>query len=58
MKITEINGTNCKTYLLEANGHAALVDPVRERLETYRAILAQRGSRSISSSRRTCMPIT
>ncbi len=43
MKITEINGTNCKTYLLEANGHAALVDPVRERLETYRAILAQRG---------------
>jgi glyoxylase-like metal-dependent hydrolase (beta-lactamase superfamily II)/rhodanese-related sulfurtransferase len=43
MKITEINGTNCKTYLLESHGKAALVDPVRERIETYRALLAQRG---------------
>ncbi len=41
MKITEINGTNCKTYLLEAGGKVALVDPVRERFETYRALLAQ-----------------
>jgi glyoxylase-like metal-dependent hydrolase (beta-lactamase superfamily II)/rhodanese-related sulfurtransferase len=41
MKITELNGTNCKTYLLESNGKAALVDPVRERFETYRSLLAQ-----------------
>jgi glyoxylase-like metal-dependent hydrolase (beta-lactamase superfamily II)/rhodanese-related sulfurtransferase len=43
MNITEINGTNCKTYLLESRGRAALVDPVRERLQTYRALLAERG---------------
>jgi glyoxylase-like metal-dependent hydrolase (beta-lactamase superfamily II)/rhodanese-related sulfurtransferase len=40
MRIREINGTNCKTYLLDADGKAALVDPVRERFETYRALLA------------------
>jgi glyoxylase-like metal-dependent hydrolase (beta-lactamase superfamily II) len=40
--VSEINGTNCKTYLLESNGKAALVDPVRERIETYRALLGQR----------------
>jgi glyoxylase-like metal-dependent hydrolase (beta-lactamase superfamily II)/rhodanese-related sulfurtransferase len=43
MIITEINGTNCKSYLLESGGQAAIVDPVRERLETYRALLAERG---------------
>jgi glyoxylase-like metal-dependent hydrolase (beta-lactamase superfamily II)/rhodanese-related sulfurtransferase len=43
LKIEELNDTNCKTYLLSANGHAALVDPVRERVETYRDQLAARG---------------
>jgi glyoxylase-like metal-dependent hydrolase (beta-lactamase superfamily II)/rhodanese-related sulfurtransferase len=43
IEITEINGTNCKTYLLVAGRKAALVDPVRERLDTYRLALAQRG---------------
>lgn len=43
LKIEELNDTNCKTYLLSANGRAALVDPVRERVETYRDQLAARG---------------
>jgi sulfur dioxygenase len=38
--IRELNGTNCKTYLLVSGDQAALVDPVRERLDTYRAALA------------------
>ena len=37
--VEEINGTNCKTYLLVAGSDAALVDPVRERVDTYRQIL-------------------
>jgi sulfur dioxygenase len=37
--IRELNGTNCKTYLLVSGSRAAIVDPVRERLDTYRAIL-------------------
>lgn len=41
--IEELNGTNCKTYLLWAGGEAALVDPVRERLALYQQILAARG---------------
>lgn len=41
--VTELNGTNCKTYLLESGGQAVLVDPVRERIETYRQVLAERG---------------
>lgn len=41
----ELNGTNCKTYLLTSGDEAALVDPVRERLDTYRAVLAARGLR-------------
>ena len=41
--VTEINNTNCKTYLLVVGRKAALVDPVRERLDTYRLVLAQRG---------------
>lgn len=43
--IEELNGTNCKTYLLTAGSDAALVDPVRERLEMYRRVLADRGLR-------------
>jgi glyoxylase-like metal-dependent hydrolase (beta-lactamase superfamily II)/rhodanese-related sulfurtransferase len=41
--IEELNSTNCKTYLLTVGNKAALVDPVRERLETYRQVLADRG---------------
>jgi glyoxylase-like metal-dependent hydrolase (beta-lactamase superfamily II) len=40
--VEELNGTPCKTYLLASQGEAALVDPVRERFETYRMILAER----------------
>lgn len=43
--IEELNGTNCKTYLLTAGDEAALVDPVRERLDTYRHVLRSRGLR-------------
>jgi sulfur dioxygenase len=43
--IEELNGTNCKTYLLTAGDEAALVDPVRERLEMYRRLLVDRGLR-------------
>lgn len=45
IEIEELNGTNCKTYLLTAEGEAALVDPVRERLDTYLQVLARRGVR-------------
>lgn len=38
--IRELNATNCKTYLLVSGDQAALVDPVRERLDSYRAALA------------------
>jgi glyoxylase-like metal-dependent hydrolase (beta-lactamase superfamily II)/rhodanese-related sulfurtransferase len=40
--VEELNGTNCRTYLLSSGREAALVDPVRERIETYRQQLAQR----------------
>jgi glyoxylase-like metal-dependent hydrolase (beta-lactamase superfamily II)/rhodanese-related sulfurtransferase len=43
MQVEELNDTNCKTYLLVVGDVAALVDPVRERLETYRASLCSRG---------------
>ncbi len=43
MHIEELNGTPCKTYLLAIGSEAALVDPVRERLDTYREILKARG---------------
>jgi glyoxylase-like metal-dependent hydrolase (beta-lactamase superfamily II) len=46
MHVEEVNDTNCKTYLLvggAARAEAALVDPVRERVDTYRALLAGRG---------------
>ena len=42
LQIEELNDTNCKTYLLTAGDQAALVDPVRERLDTYRALLGRR----------------
>ncbi len=43
IQVDELNGTNCRTYLLSSGGHAMLVDPVRERIETYRRTLADRG---------------
>ena len=43
LAIEELNDTNCKTYLLTAGAEAALVDPVRERLDTYRMLLDRRG---------------
>ena len=43
LRIEELNDTNCKTYLLSVGKDAALVDPVRERLDTYRRTLARRG---------------
>ena len=42
IEVTEINGTNCKTYLLVSGSEAVLVDPVRERYDTYRLELASR----------------
>lgn len=41
--IEELNGTNCKTYLLTSGEQAALVDPVRERLDWYRQVIGERG---------------
>lgn len=38
--VRELNDTNCKTYLLAWGGQAVLIDPVRERLASYRAVLA------------------
>ena len=43
MQIEELNNTNCKTYLLVSGHDAALVDPVRERYDTYRQVLGARG---------------
>ncbi len=45
MTIDELNDANCKTYLLVSGGAAALVDPVRERVERYRRALAEGGAR-------------
>ena len=42
MRIEEINNTNCKTYLLVVGTEAALVDPVRERYDTYQLVLGAR----------------
>jgi glyoxylase-like metal-dependent hydrolase (beta-lactamase superfamily II)/rhodanese-related sulfurtransferase len=47
MRVEELNGTNCRTYLLVAGDEAALVDPVRERLEHYRRTLGARGLRLV-----------
>jgi glyoxylase-like metal-dependent hydrolase (beta-lactamase superfamily II)/rhodanese-related sulfurtransferase len=43
MKIEELNHSNCRTYLLSAGAEAVLVDPLRERLESYRRVLEDRG---------------
>jgi len=43
IRIDELNGTNCRSYLLSGGGRAVLVDPVRERIETYRRTLSERG---------------
>jgi sulfur dioxygenase len=43
LQIEELNDTNCKTYLLTVGDEAALIDPVRERLDTYRSLLGRRG---------------
>ncbi len=43
--IEEINRTNCKTYLLVKGHDAILVDPVRERFDTYRLLVTARGLR-------------
>lgn len=43
--IEELNAGNCKTYLLCSGTHAVLVDPVRERTESYGRVLAERGIR-------------
>ncbi len=45
--IEEINGTNCKTYLLSAGGEAILVDPVRDRFDTYKLVLGARDLRLV-----------
>jgi glyoxylase-like metal-dependent hydrolase (beta-lactamase superfamily II)/rhodanese-related sulfurtransferase len=42
IEVTELNNTPCKTYLLVSGRRAALVDPVRERYDTYRQVLASR----------------
>jgi sulfur dioxygenase len=41
IKIRELNGTNCKSYLLVSGSKAAIVDPVREHLDAYRSSLRQ-----------------
>lgn len=43
IQIEELNSTNCKTYLLTSGTEAAIVDPVRERIDTYREVLRARG---------------
>jgi sulfur dioxygenase len=47
MLFVELNHAKCKTYLLacEASGKAALIDPLRERIDRYLAVLAYRGLR-------------
>jgi len=42
IEITEVNGTNCKSYLLVSGTDAALVDAVRERVPSYLSILTAR----------------
>lgn len=47
MLFLELNHAKCKTYLLacEASGKAALIDPLKERIDRYLAVLAYRGLR-------------
>jgi sulfur dioxygenase len=42
IEILEVNGTNCRSYLLVSGREAMLVDPVRERVPSYLAILEER----------------
>jgi glyoxylase-like metal-dependent hydrolase (beta-lactamase superfamily II)/rhodanese-related sulfurtransferase len=44
-QVVELNGGNCKTYLVVSGDEAVLVDPVRERLASYEAAIAARGVR-------------
>ncbi len=45
MIFQELNGTQCKTYLVgcENTRKALLADPVRERIDRYLAVLAYHG---------------
>ena len=43
LEIEELNQTNCKTYLVSSGQEAVLIDPVRERAETYRSRLESGG---------------
>jgi sulfur dioxygenase len=47
MLFLELNRAKCKTYLIacEASGKAALIDPLKERIDRYLAVLAYRGLR-------------
>jgi glyoxylase-like metal-dependent hydrolase (beta-lactamase superfamily II)/rhodanese-related sulfurtransferase len=42
IQVEELNQTNCKSYLLSADGVAILVDPVRERVSSYLRDIAER----------------
>ncbi|GAC1352314.1 MAG: MBL fold metallo-hydrolase [Polyangiales bacterium] len=42
MQIEELNHTNCKSYLLVLGTSAILVDPVRDRFDTYFHVLKER----------------
>ncbi len=48
IQVDELNGTNCKSYLLTAGGEAVLIDPVRERIEIYRRELIERHVRLVA----------
>jgi glyoxylase-like metal-dependent hydrolase (beta-lactamase superfamily II)/rhodanese-related sulfurtransferase len=43
--VEELNRTNCRTYLLSSGSNAVLIDPVRERIESYRKVLSDGGLR-------------
>ncbi len=45
LEVLELNAANCKTYLVVSGREAALVDPVRERVASYRRTLDERGLR-------------
>ena len=45
VQIRELNDANCKTYVLVSDDSAALVDPVRERVERYRREIVENGWR-------------
>ncbi len=47
MEVEELNFSYCKTYLVTEGRQALLVDPVRERLVTYEARIAEGGLRLV-----------